>query len=117
MRLLTQRSALAVCLPLPLAGCGSFGKYVDTLFSSGGIPRGGQITNYLLEKSRIVFQSAHERGFHVFYQLLKGASDAVREKYHLEGGVAAFQCLNLSGSNCFDVPDVVSTTLGVALPA
>ena len=81
-------------------------RQVDTLFNAAGVPRGAQVTNYLLEKSRIVFQSAGERGFHVFYQLIRGAPDAVRAKYHLEGGVEGFACLNLSGSNTFDVADV-----------
>ncbi len=83
-----------------------FGKYVDIIFDSAAIPRAAQITNYLLEKSRIVYQSANERSFHLFYQLIKGAPEAVRAKYHLEGGVQAFACLNLSGSNCFDVEDI-----------
>jgi myosin heavy subunit len=40
-----------------------FGKYVDTQFDAAGIPRAGHITNYLLEKSRLVYQNAHERSF------------------------------------------------------
>ena len=47
-----------------------FGKYMELLFDFDGVPTGGRITKYLLEKPRVVAPAAGERSFHVFYQLI-----------------------------------------------
>jgi myosin heavy subunit len=48
-----------------------FGKFIQIQFGSSGRIVGARIENYLLEKTRIVQQSAGERNYHVFYQLLE----------------------------------------------
>lgn len=61
-----------------------FGKYVNIYFSRKGIIEGGNIDQYLLEKSRIVFQNKGERNYHIFYSLVTGLS--AEEKKMLELG-------------------------------
>ncbi|ESK92714.1 microfilament motor [Moniliophthora roreri MCA 2997] len=79
------------------------GKYLEIMFNSHGEPVGAKITNYLLEKGRVVGQVENERNFHVFYQFTKGASDEQREMFGLQGPEAyAYTSL----SNCLEVQDI-----------
>jgi len=54
------------------------GKYLEIQFNSQGEPVGANITNYLLEKNRVVGQIRDERNFHIFYQFAKAASQQHR---------------------------------------
>ncbi|KZT73347.1 myosin class I heavy chain [Daedalea quercina L-15889] len=79
------------------------GKYLEIMFNDHGEPIGAQITNYLLEKGRVVGQVENERNFHIFYQFTKGASAQQREAYGLQGPEAyAYTSL----SNCLEVQGI-----------
>jgi myosin I len=71
-----------------------FGKYMDVQFDFLGAPQGGNILNYLLEKSRVVHQSAGERNFHIFYQMLSGADDALLKDLHLKRNLDTYYYLS-----------------------
>ncbi|XP_031420587.1 unconventional myosin-Vc [Clupea harengus] len=46
-----------------------FGKYTEVSFDQRFQIIGANMRTYLLEKSRVVFQSQNERNYHIFYQL------------------------------------------------
>ncbi|OQR89909.1 myosin, partial [Thraustotheca clavata] len=51
-----------------------FGKFIRLEFESVGSLLGGSISTYLLERVRLVSQATGERNYHIFYELLRGAS-------------------------------------------
>ncbi|KAL0849525.1 hypothetical protein ABMA28_013796 [Loxostege sticticalis] len=74
-----------------------FGKYIDIHFNSGGVIEGAKIEQYLLEKSRIVFQGSDERNYHVFYCVLAGLSKEEKKKLEL-GEPSEYKYLSGGGS-------------------
>ncbi|XP_049910738.1 unconventional myosin-Ie isoform X2 [Epinephelus moara] len=80
-----------------------FGKYFEIQFSSGGEPDGGKISNFLLEKSRVVMRNPGERSFHIFYQLIEGASGEQKNSLGITS-LDYYSYLNQSGS--YKVDDI-----------
>ncbi|CAF1008646.1 unnamed protein product [Rotaria sordida] len=53
-----------------------FGKYLEMLFTKQGRVTGARLSEYLLEKTRVVNQGRAERNFHIFYYLFHGLASS-----------------------------------------
>ncbi|KAG7483744.1 hypothetical protein MATL_G00041590 [Megalops atlanticus] len=58
-----------------------FGKYIQLQLNRSQILVGASIQTYLLEKTRVAYQAASERNFHIFYQMMKGATEKQRREW------------------------------------
>nr|XP_027808898.1 myosin-IIIa [Marmota flaviventris] len=52
-----------------------FGKYLEMKFTTSGTIVGAQISEYLLEKSRVIHQAIGEKNFHIFYYIYAGLAE------------------------------------------
>jgi myosin heavy subunit len=75
-------------------------------FNQAGFLTGASISTYLLEKSRVIRQGEKERSFHIFYQLLSGASADQRKNLYLKDA-NSYEYLNKSG--CTTIHNVNDT--------
>lgn len=60
------------------------GKFIKLQYNALGKQVGAHIDTYLLERSRVVRQSANERNFHVFHALTGGVTEAERSELGVE---------------------------------
>jgi len=56
-----------------------FGKFIRVWFNNMGKMAGGDIETYLLEKSRVTYQSPNERSYHIFYFMITHEVDLHEE--------------------------------------
>ncbi|XP_045142403.1 unconventional myosin-Vc [Echinops telfairi] len=78
-----------------------FGKYTEISFDERNQIIGANLRTYLLEKSRVVFQSENERNYHIFYQLCASAQQP--EFKHLKLGSAdEFNYTRMGGSTVIE---------------
>ncbi|XP_067390295.1 unconventional myosin-XV [Emydura macquarii macquarii] len=74
-----------------------FGKFVE-IFLEQGLICGAITSQYLLEKSRIVFQAKNERNYHIFYEMLAGLPAPQKQQFCLQDA-ETYYYLN-QGGNC-----------------
>uniref|UniRef100_A0A671TUP7 Myosin XVA n=1 Tax=Sparus aurata TaxID=8175 RepID=A0A671TUP7_SPAAU len=60
-----------------------FGKYTQ-IYMQEGVISGAITSQYLLEKSRIVFQAKSERNYHIFYEMLAGLPPNEKRSLYLQ---------------------------------
>ncbi|XP_068177193.1 unconventional myosin-XV [Antennarius striatus] len=60
-----------------------FGKYTQ-IYMEEGVISGAITSQYLLEKSRIVFQAKSERNYHIFYEMLAGLPPNEKHTLYLQ---------------------------------
>ncbi|XP_049428716.1 unconventional myosin-XV [Epinephelus fuscoguttatus] len=60
-----------------------FGKYTQ-IYMEEGVISGAITSQYLLEKSRIVFQAKSERNYHIFYEMLAGLPPNEKSSLYLQ---------------------------------
>ncbi|XP_009878223.1 PREDICTED: unconventional myosin-XVB-like [Charadrius vociferus] len=66
-----------------------FGKLLN-VYLRHGVVVGTSISQYLLEKSRVVYQAHGERNYHVFYELLAGLPVEQKEELYLQEAESYF---------------------------
>jgi myosin-5 len=76
-----------------------FGKYIKLQFNKRLRIVGASLTTYLLEKARIVNQAADERNYHIFYEMIKGATQTQKKSWVLPE-MTSIGFMNQSG--CYD---------------
>ncbi|XP_069851491.1 unconventional myosin-Vc isoform X1 [Dipodomys merriami] len=95
-----------------------FGKYTEVSFDKSNQIIGANMRTYLLEKSRVVFQSENERNYHIFYQLCASAQQS--EFKHLKlRSAEEFHYTSMGGNTVIegvnDRADMVETQKTFAL--
>ncbi|WAR05203.1 MYO3B-like protein [Mya arenaria] len=70
-----------------------FAKYLDITFKEDGQLAGAVVRDYMLEKSRVVFQSPDEGIFHIFYALFYGCPPEKMEDLFLASDMDQFRIM------------------------
>uniref|UniRef100_A0A3P8YRG9 Methyl-CpG binding domain protein 3b n=1 Tax=Esox lucius TaxID=8010 RepID=A0A3P8YRG9_ESOLU len=80
-----------------------FGKYIEIGFGRKGDIIGANMKTYLLEKSRVVFQSSQERNYHIFYQLCSSRNLPEMRVLQLDAA-ETFHYTNQGGRDSLQIP-------------
>lgn len=101
------------------------GKYLEIFFDpQKHQPNAAHITNYLLEKQRVVQQITNERNFHIFYQYTKHCPPQYQQMFGIQGPetyiyTSAAKCISADGiddSKDFDETLKAMQIIGLTQP-
>lgn len=87
---------------MSLCLCFAISQYCQVEFDVRSTICGASNINYLLEKSRVVYQQQGERNYHIFSQMVKGIDPQTRSRLKLRTQRDYYY---LNQSNCFEVDD------------
>jgi chitin synthase len=82
-----------------------FGKFLELQFDASGTFLGSQISDYLLEKTRVTSMPKGERNFHIFYGLLAGVSDEEKKSWRLPDAKNSYNAFKYLGNSQIDPDD------------
>ncbi|XP_064478156.1 myosin heavy chain, muscle-like isoform X16 [Ornithodoros turicata] len=82
-----------------------FGKFIRIHFGPMGKLAGADIETYLLEKARVISQQAAERSYHIFYQLMSGKIDGLKEKLLLADDIHEYYFVSQGKTEIPNVDD------------
>ena len=81
------------------------GKFIRVWFNNQGKMAGGDIETYLLEKSRVTYQSPMERCYHIFYFLITHKVD-LHEYCKLTDDIYDYPCVSMGKVLVESIDDV-----------
>ncbi|KAJ7678476.1 P-loop containing nucleoside triphosphate hydrolase protein [Mycena rosella] len=82
-----------------------FGKYIQLLFDTNRQIVGARVRTYLLERSRLSYQTKTERNYHIFYQLCAGLPSEELTALGLDADYSKFHYLNQGGPSSTEMSD------------
>ncbi|KAJ7650712.1 P-loop containing nucleoside triphosphate hydrolase protein [Roridomyces roridus] len=82
-----------------------FGKYIQLLFDTNRHIVGARVRTYLLERSRVTYQTHTERNYHIFYQLCRGLPAGDLDALGLSADLSQFHYLNQGGPSTTELND------------
>ncbi|KAJ7671587.1 P-loop containing nucleoside triphosphate hydrolase protein [Mycena polygramma] len=82
-----------------------FGKYIQLLFDTNRQIVGARVRTYLLERSRLSYQTKTERNYHIFYQLCAGLPSKDLQALGLDADYGKFHYLNQGGPSTTELDD------------
>merc|ERR1719209_2282174 len=88
-----------------------FGKFIRIHFGLAGKLAGADIETYLLEKARVISQQPLERSYHIFYQIMSGAINGLKENCCLSNNIKDYHYVSQGKTDIPGVDDAEELTL------